>query len=171
MGWISKDPALKIPTEVIETKCPSTGKCFNKFGGTRIRLYPIPIKWESLVLGTQAWIILQTPQIMPMCRQVWELVLWNPMPGFKESARSMDTDRGKSNIFREGKKKKERNQVAIHTHTHTHILIYMWMHRNASRIWSINCKVAKVFSLAHGRCSINGGYYFHVRPSFGSLLE
>lgn len=69
----------------------------------------------------------------------------------------------RANIFIRKKKKKEiklhnntyvspfmlklkQNCTCSYTHPHTHTTLYMWMHRTPSRISSINCKVAKVFS-------------------------
>lgn len=72
-----------------------------------------------------------------MCRQVWEQ---NPMPRFKECARSMDTDMKSSNIFIGEKKKEIKLPINIYVspftlklkqdyiciyYTHTHTPIYV----------------------------------------------
>lgn len=62
----------------------------------------------------------------------------------------------------------------VHTHAHTLTPLYVWMHRNASRIGGINCKVAKVFSQMLGTWKILNKWWLLlpcVSQVWGSLLE
>ena len=108
------------------------------------------------------------------------------MPNFKECARSMDTNREKSNIFRGGEREKEIESCIISpfmlklknvsvatcmcTGTHTHAPLYICeCIETLPELEVLTVRSLEYLAkyLAHGRCSVSGCYYFHVCPRFG----